>query len=133
MYEMVKEFLSSTEICPVNVLPIPLAHLHEVHRWSGKMSVQGRIELSTHHITGPVPSSLVNLTDLVYLFFYENQLSGLIPGSLEDLMNLEAVGGLGNPAKSPDFAAQAPLQGHAGAALDLGSLVDRSTVGAPAG
>ncbi|XP_056173151.1 uncharacterized protein LOC115674959 isoform X3 [Syzygium oleosum] len=38
MYEMVKEFLSSTEICPVNVLPIPLAHLHEVHRWSGKVT-----------------------------------------------------------------------------------------------
>ncbi|XP_039165253.1 uncharacterized protein LOC120291653 [Eucalyptus grandis] len=32
---MVKEILSSTEMCPVNVLPIPPVHLHVVHRSSG--------------------------------------------------------------------------------------------------
>ncbi|XP_039164087.1 uncharacterized protein LOC120291160 [Eucalyptus grandis] len=42
MYEMVKEILSSKEMCPVDVLPIPLVHLHVVHRSSGKMSAPGR-------------------------------------------------------------------------------------------
>ncbi|XP_039170744.1 MDIS1-interacting receptor like kinase 2 [Eucalyptus grandis] len=49
------------------------------------------LELSTNQLTGPIPSSLGNLTNLGSLFLRHNHLSSSIPESLGDLVNLTVL------------------------------------------
>ncbi|XP_052190019.1 MDIS1-interacting receptor like kinase 2-like [Diospyros lotus] len=46
------------------------------------------LQLSENNLTGPIPTSIWNLTNLVCLRLHENHLSGLIPTSIGNLTNL---------------------------------------------
>ena len=64
-------------------------------QWYGvEADENGRVTflvLEENRLTGPVPSSLGNLTSLVRLSFWNNELSGPIPPSLGSLTNLELL------------------------------------------
>ena len=60
--------------------------------WHGvETNAQGRVTkliLENNQLSGPIPSSLGNLSNLETLYLHENQLSGPIPPELGNLSNL---------------------------------------------
>ena len=54
------------------------------------------IQLSNNQLTGQIPESIGNLTNLEYLYLYDNQLTGSIPNEIGDLSNLMYLGLSGN-------------------------------------
>lgn len=63
-----------------------------VSHWDGVIVVGGRVKilyLSDQNLTGTIPSSIGNLTNLTLLELYNNQLTGSIPTSIENLTKLE--------------------------------------------
>ena len=66
-----------------------------LNQWHGvRTDANGRVtrlDLSTNRLSGSLPSSLGNLTNLEVLWLYDNQLSGSLPSSLGNLTNLEVL------------------------------------------
>ena len=67
----------------------PLDHWHGVTA-SGGDRVE-RLNLNNNNLTGPIPSALGDLSNLVSLFLHNNNLTGPIPPALGDLSNLVSL------------------------------------------
>jgi len=57
---------------------------------AGQTTVQS-LNLSSNHLSGSIPTSLGNLTNLVWLFLSSNQLTGSIPTELGNLTYIEGL------------------------------------------
>lgn len=64
----------------------------KVREWYGVIVTLGtgvtQLSLNSNHLTGTIPSTLDDLSNLLYLHLHFNQLEGGIPSSLGDLSNL---------------------------------------------
>lgn len=66
-----------------------------VGTWFGVSVSNGRVvtlNLAANNLTGTVPSSIGNLTNLTQLQLFNNQLSGTIPSQIGNLVNLTSLG-----------------------------------------
>ena len=85
--------------------------------WFGVVTdIEGRVailELNGNGLSGPLPGSLGNLSNLVYLTLDDNGLSGPLPGSLGNLSKLEGLWLAQNGLSGP-------IPGHLG---NLGNLI----------
>mgnify|MGYP003490308748 FL=1 len=65
-----------------------------VCNWFGVVCKNGRVEklnLYTNQLSGPIPTSIGNLTNLTQLNLHTNQLSGPIPTSIGNFTNLKTL------------------------------------------
>ena len=69
-----------------------------VSTWHGVMVDNGvtQLHLYDNQLNGSIPSSLGNLSNLIYLFLHDNQLTGSIPPTLGNLSNLHGLNLYGN-------------------------------------
>ena len=57
----------------------------------GNLSQLSQLYLSNNQLSGNIPASIGNMSNLYYLLLSDNQLSGNIPESIGSLSNLEAL------------------------------------------
>ena len=87
----------------------------------GNLSNLEALDLSFNQLSGSIPSSLGALSNLVNLWLRENQLSGSIPISLGNLSNLQVLslsGGNDELCAPNDEAFSGVVEEHRRAALD---------------
>ena len=76
----------------------------EIGDWFGVTVEEGHITglfLDTNELTGPIPSSIGNLTNLERLVLFDNLLTGPIPSSIGNLTNLNRLSLSGNILAGP--------------------------------
>jgi Leucine-rich repeat (LRR) protein len=71
-----------------------LTSVDQIVGWNGVTTLNGdvtQIDLNTNNLTGAIPSSIGNLSELTLIYLYSNNLSGLIPSELGNLSSLRRL------------------------------------------